>query len=118
MTFGLKDEILMQIRNIIKDFPEVEKVLIYGSRAKGNFRPGSDIDLTFKGNNLNLKILNKISLQIDDLLLPYNFDMSVFEHIDNKDLLEHIGGVGKIFYERQDEKKIIHAGHFSSHKSL
>jgi uncharacterized protein len=107
MTFGLKEETLMQIRNIIRDFPEVEKVFIYGSRAKGTFRPGSDIDLTFKGNNLNLKILNKISLQIDDLLLPYNFGISVFEHIDNKDLLEHIRRVGKVFYQRQHAETII-----------
>ena len=107
MTFGLKEETLMQIRNIIGDFPEVEQVFIYGSRAKGSFRPGSDIDLTFKGNNLNLKILNKISLKIDDLLLPYNFDISVFEHIDNKDLLEHISRVGKVFYQRQHAETII-----------
>lgn len=112
MTFGLKEETLAQIRNIIEDFPQVEQVLIYGSRAKGGFRPGSDIDLTFKGNNLNLKIINKISLQIDDLLLPYTFDISVFEHIDNKDLLEHIGRVGKVFYKRQQEnqiKSILHS---------
>ncbi len=107
MTFGLKEETLMQIRNVISDFPEVEEVLIYGSRAKNYFRPGSDIDLAFKGNKLNLKIINKISLKIDDLLLPYKFDVSVFEHIDNKDLLEHIRLMGKTFYQRQYAATIL-----------
>jgi predicted nucleotidyltransferase len=97
MKFGLKEETLIQIRNVISDFPEVEEVLIYGSRAKNNFRPGSDIDVTFKGNKLNLMIINKISLKIDDLLLPYKFDISVFEHIDNNDLLKHIRLMGKLF---------------------
>lgn len=91
----------MDIKNILTAFPQVETVIIYGSRAKENYRPGSDIDLTFKGNNLNLGILNKISLQIDDLLLPYTFDLSVFDHIDNDDLLDHIERVGKVFYQRE-----------------
>ena len=104
MTFGLKEETLGQIRNIIEGFPQVEQVLIYGSRAKGGFQPGSDIDLTFKGNNLNLKTINKISVQIDDLLLPYTFDIFVFEYIENTDLLEHIERVGKCFYWRQHEE--------------
>lgn len=101
MRFGLKEGIVMDIKNILTAFPQVETVIIYGSRAKENYRPGSDIDLTFKGNNLNLGILNKISLQIDDLLLPYTFDLSVFDHIDNDDLLDHIERVGKVFYQRE-----------------
>ena len=101
MRFGLKENITKSIENILTDFPQVETVIIYGSRAKGNYRPGSDIDFTFKGDNLNLEILNKISLQIDDLLLPYTFDLSVFNHIDNDDLLDHIERVGKVFYQRE-----------------
>lgn len=101
MRFGLKENITKSIENIFTDFPQVEAVIIYGSRAKENYRPGSDIDLTFKGDNLNLGILNKISLQIDDLLLPYTFDLSVFNHIDNDDLLDHIERVGKVFYQRE-----------------
>ena len=99
MEFGLKENITSDIKNILSDFPEVKMVIIYGSRAKGNYKPGSDIDLTFKGDNLSLTILNKISLRIDDLLLPYTFDLSVFAHIDNKDLIEHIERAGKIFYQ-------------------
>lgn len=99
MEFGLKESITSDIKNILSDFPEVKTVIIYGSRAKGNYRPGSDIDLTFIGDNLSLTTLNKISLRIDDLLLPYTFDLSVFAHIDNKDLIEHIERSGKTFYQ-------------------
>lgn len=105
MEFGLKESITSSIKNILIDFPEVKAAIIYGSRAKGNYKPGSDIDLTFKGD-LNLAILNKISLRIDDLLLPYTFDLSVFAHIDNKDLIEHIQRAGKIFYQREPVEAI------------
>lgn len=107
MRFGLKENITEEIINIFTDFPQVGTVIIYGSRAKENYRPGSDIDLTFKGDNLNLGILNKISLRIDDLLLPYTFDLSVYDHIDNNDLLNHIERAGKIFYQRKDVAAII-----------
>jgi uncharacterized protein len=101
MKFGLKTEIVEEIEKILAGFPQVKTVIIYGSRAKGNYRQGSDIDLTFKGNDLNLRILNQISLQIDHLLLPYTFDLSVFEQIDNTDLVNHIERVGKVFYQKE-----------------
>lgn len=100
MMYGLKKEIVNDLQNIFSDFSDVEEVVIYGSRAKGNHKPGSDIDLTFKRNNLTLWIINKISLQIDDFFLPYIFDLSVFDHIDNKDLIDHIERVGQIFYQK------------------
>ena len=104
MIYGLKKEIVNDLKKVFSDFPEVEEVILYGSRAKGNYKPGSDVDLTFKGNNLSLKILNKISLRIDDLFLPYTFDLSVFEHIENKDLIDHIQRIGQIFYRKEYEK--------------
>ncbi|PCI28547.1 MAG: hypothetical protein COB67_06095 [SAR324 cluster bacterium] len=98
MQYGLKEETLLKIKNIFSKFEKVEEVLLYGSRAKGNYKPGSDIDLTLKGATLTLKDLNKISLELDDLLLPYTFDISIFHHIDNPDLITHIKRVGKTFY--------------------
>lgn len=106
MKFGLKEDVIKSIQDILSDFPQVEMVLIYGSRAKGNYRPGSDVDLVFKGDSLNLQILNKISLQLDDLLLPYTFDLSAFDHIDNEYLVEHIERVGEIFYRKEPVKYI------------
>lgn len=100
MKFGLKENIIQKIQQVFASFPQIEEVILYGSRAKGNYKPGSDIDLTLKGHNLNLSIMSKISIQLDDLLLPFTFDLSVFNHIKNKDLLDHIGRVGITFYKK------------------
>jgi len=100
MPYGLKDEIVRQITEVLARHREIEEVLIYGSRAKGTFKPGSDIDLTCKGKGLDLKILNRISIELDDLLLPYTFDLSIYDHISNPDLLDHIARVGRLFYRR------------------
>ena len=98
MRFGLSDAVIGKIHRVFAKYDEVEEVLIYGSRAKGNHRPGSDIDLTFKGEKLDLKLINQIDTDLDDLLLPYNFDLSIYRQIDNPDLLEHIRRVGRVFY--------------------
>lgn len=98
--FGLKLKQINEINKIFSKYNNIDQVYIYGSRALGNYKNGSDIDLTFKGKNLNLSILNKISLDLDDLLLPYTFDLSIYEHIDNKELIKHINDFSKIFYKK------------------
>ena len=97
--YGLNDNTIEELKNIFSKTIQIEKVLIYGSRAKGNFRKGSDIDLSFYGKNLTMDILFKIEEDIEELNLPYIFDLSIFSHIDNEDLTQHINRVGKIFYE-------------------
>jgi uncharacterized protein len=101
MRFGLKEGTIEKINSVFAQFPEVEKVILYGSRAKGNYRNGSDIDLTLIGEGLNLDVLNKIDMKIDDLLLPYSFDNSIYRQINNPDLVEHIERVGKVFYKKE-----------------
>jgi uncharacterized protein len=100
MKYGLEDSTIQKIQDVFSAFRQVEKVVLYGSRAKGNYKPGSDIDLTLKGQNINLSVMNQIGLLLDDLLLPYTFDLSVFEHIKDPNLLEHIDRAGIDFYER------------------
>lgn len=100
--FGLKEEQFRQIQAVFEQFPEIETVLLYGSRAKGNFRPGSDIDITLIGKGLNLGLLNKLSEQLDDLLLPYMFDISIYQQIKNPNMKAHIESVGKDFYKKGD----------------
>ncbi len=100
MEFGLKNIIIEQINFIFTRYPEVEKAIIYGSRAKGNYKTGSDIDLSLKGVDLTLSLIYAIELEIDDLFLPYTFDISIFAQISNIDLIEHINRVGLVFYEK------------------
>ena len=98
MKFGLKEETIEKVQKVFSQFPQIDEVILYGSRAKGNYKEGSDIDLTLKGTGLDLFVLNEISLIIDDLLLPYLFDISIYDNITNQDLLEHIKRVGIPFY--------------------
>ncbi len=101
MKFGLKEEVINQIREALSHYSQIEKAIIYGSRAKGTFRPGSDIDLTLLGENLTLSVVYELSNEIDDLLLPYTFDISILNQISNPDLVEHISRVGVVFYTRE-----------------
>ncbi len=103
MPYGLTTEIVDKINEVFFRFSEVEEAILYGSRAKGNYKPGSDIDLTLKGEKLKLKILNKICLVLDDLLLPYSFDISIFHQISNPDLIDHIERVGLVFYKKEKQ---------------
>ncbi len=100
MRFGLSDEVIGRINSVFLRHPLIDEVIHYGSRAKGNFKTGSDIDLTIKGEQMNLSTLYKVERELDDLLLPYSFDLSIWRHIDNPDLLEHIDRVGVVFYRR------------------
>ena len=98
MQFGIEENILVQIIATLRSFNEIEDAIIYGSRAKGNFKTGSDIDLTLKGKALNLNILTKIELALEELYLPYSFDISIYHHISNSDLIAHIQRIGKSIF--------------------
>jgi uncharacterized protein len=98
--FGLKDKILQEISSVFQSFPEIDSVVIYGSRAKGNYKTGSDIDLTFKGKHLTLNTINKVSLKLDNLYLPWKFDLSIYSQIDNPELIDQIDRVGLVFYSK------------------
>jgi uncharacterized protein len=99
--FGLKLATINKILGVFEHYPEVESAILYGSRAKGNYRNGSDIDLTLTGEQLTYRILGRIEDEIDDLLLPYLFDISIFSHIEDPDVVDHINRVGIPFYQRQ-----------------
>lgn len=98
--FGLKPSTIEKIKAVFSAHPQVEQVILYGSRAKGNFRLGSDIDLTIFGEAVTLSQLLRIEHELDELLLPYKIDLSLHHKIDSPELLEHIKRVGKIFYEK------------------
>ena len=104
MMFGLKNETIQAIQAVLAKYPDVEKAILYRSRAKGNYRPGSDIDLTLTGHHLNLTTLQKIENEIDELLLPYKMDLSLFQQIQDNDMLRHIERVGIMFYPVKEDQ--------------
>jgi predicted nucleotidyltransferase len=97
--FGLPPDTLGTIRQILADFPVVQKAIIYGSRAKGTHRPGSDIDLTLLGEALDLDTLGQIATRLEESTIPYQVDLSVFKLIEHAGLRHHIERVGKVFYQ-------------------
>jgi len=100
MQFGLSDNVIDEINSIFKKYPSISKVIVYGSRAKGNYRTGSDIDLVIFDANNDYKLLAKLMNELDDLLLPYMIDLSFYDEIDNPNLKEHIDRIGIAFYEK------------------
>ena len=76
--YGLRDRDIAAIQNVFKLYPKINKVILYGSRAKGNYRAESDIDLTLQGDELVYADLVAIDNKLDDLLLPYTIDLSIY----------------------------------------
>jgi len=112
LRFGLKQATLQKICAVFAQFPQVDQAVLYGSRAKGNYKNGSDIDLTLYGDeDLTLNVLSKIMDELDDLLLPYTIDLSIFRNIRDPDVVEHIRRVGVTFYERQASRAFTGATH-------
>ena len=99
--FGLKDDTIAKIQGVFASHPQVDKAVIYGSRAKGNQKNGSDIDLTLHGKELTLNILYKIMEDIDELMLPYTIDLSIFHELSDPDFIDHIQRMGILFYEKK-----------------
>ena len=98
--FGLKQEHIAKIQDCMAQFPKIERVIIYGSRAMGNYRLGSDIDFAIIGE-LDFSAMLKLENQLDDLLLPYKIDISLLRTVENPALIDHIQRAGKVFYEKK-----------------
>lgn len=78
----------------------VEKAILYGSRAKGSYKESSDIDIVLQGITLGARDISNIETELDELLLPYKFDLSIYHHLKDSDILDHIQKIGIIFYQR------------------
>lgn len=98
--YGLSDKEFDEMTAIFSKCDNLEKVILYGSRAKGNYKKFSDVDITLEGDNLTLADL----FQIQDLLyesdLPYMYDVLIFSKITNPDLIDHIRRRGVVIWER------------------
>lgn len=110
MKYGLKKDTIDRICAVFARFPQIEKAILYGSRAKGNYKPGSDIDLTLMGEALTLDLCASIATELDDLLLPYTVDLSVFHELNHAKLQEHIERVGQVFYARVESVGMVKPG--------
>lgn len=99
--FGLDRKTLDDFHSVFARYPKVEEVIIYGSRAMGTHRVGSDIDLCMKGRDLNDADCRRIALDLDGLNTPYLVDISVHHLVHSESLLQHIRRVGRSFYRKR-----------------
>jgi len=99
MKYGLSDNTITCLLSIFNKYPGIRQVILYGSRAKGNFRTGSDIDLSLKtDNSFTHNDLLHIASDFDDSSMPYFIDVSIYDKLFNPDLKAHIDRVGKVLY--------------------
>jgi uncharacterized protein len=96
---GFQQSDLAIIISILQKYPEVAGAWLFGSRAKGNYKTGSDVDIALKGEHLTAEITSNISYQLnEETSLPYKFDVLNYHVISNLDLKEHIDRVGIRFF--------------------
>lgn len=99
--FGLDEKVILDIINILKKYKEVESAKIFGSRARGDYRKASDIDIALFGEKLTSAINTKIYYDIDDLYLPYKIDLINFNSIGIENAIrENILKEGVEFYAK------------------
>ncbi len=99
-SLSLSDATLEQICATLARFAQVEKGVLYGSRAKGNFKPGSDTDLTLRGEGLMLTLVGDIEVALNDLLLPFEIDLSIYDQLGHAELLAHIDRFGRVIFQK------------------
>jgi predicted nucleotidyltransferase len=101
MQYGLSAQTLQKIRDVFVRYPQVVEVVLYGSRARGDYKNGSDIDLTLRGGTeLTHTLVSRIANDLDDQLLPYTIDLCIFENIRNPEMVEQIERVGVALYKK------------------
>ena len=99
MEYGLSDNTLKTLNLIFQKYCGISQVVLYGSRAKGCFKTGSDIDLTIKTEEkFSFTDLLNIMNDLDDSNLPYFVDVSIYDNLSNPDLKAHIDRAGKVLY--------------------
>lgn len=95
MPYGLAKEDLTTIRQVVQRFPVVEQVILFGSRAKGNYKPGSDIDLAIKGSHIDHDISVKLAeILNEETMLPYFFNIVHYDLLTEQRLIQHIDRIG------------------------
>jgi uncharacterized protein len=103
--FGLKERDLEDIISILQQQPQVESAVIFGSRAKGNYKNGSDVDIALRGDLVNLQVISQISYLLnEETFMPYKFDIVNYNSIQNNDLVKHIDSIGIPFYKKMKQK--------------
>ncbi|MFW5830953.1 MAG: nucleotidyltransferase domain-containing protein [Prolixibacteraceae bacterium] len=106
--FGIKPKSFQMILSALSEFREIEKAGIYGSRALGTYKPGSDIDLVLYGNKITEDTILKLKVKLEhELPIPYYFDLIHYQTISNLNMKQHIDEQSKVFYSPSTANQIF-----------
>lgn len=97
---GLTEYEINLMKQVFDKTPRLQEVVLYGSRAMGTHRRSSDIDFALVGLNDDLEA-EAVAMELDELPLPYKFDVRALEQIKHQPLREHIERVGVKLYQRR-----------------
>lgn len=100
MKYGITDKEWNKVFSTLSHFPNIQKAILFGSRAKGTNKPFSDIDIALVGNEVSINDLLHLKNEIDDLLLPYEFDFCIYKDLKSQELKSHIVRRGIEIYDR------------------
>ncbi|MGV6808769.1 MAG: nucleotidyltransferase domain-containing protein [bacterium] len=98
---GLTKPQLNLLFDIFKQYPAIDQVTLYGSRAKGTYHERSDIDLVAHGSLLNRDIIAATLLDLDDSDIPYQVDLQSYHDLNNQKLIDHINRIGLTIYQKE-----------------
>lgn len=96
--YGLDDDEMKMMHDIFAQTVNIDKVILYGSRAKGTYKPFSDVDITLVGDQLTEEDLTDVMFRLEESSLPYFCDVSLFKNLSSPDLISHIRRMGKTIY--------------------
>ena len=97
--FGLRDDDIAAIVAVLARYPSVQTAVIFGSRAKGNYKQGSDVDIALQGEGMGNAVAADVAYALnEETIMPYVFDVLNYHAITNADLIAHIDRVGRPFY--------------------
>lgn len=106
MRYGLLPADIAVIGRALQAWPQVNKAIIFGSRAKGNYKPGSDVDIAIVGANIDQSLVAALSFSLnEETFLPYFFDIVHYDTIEEIALKEHINRVGQVIFHREEGKR-------------
>jgi uncharacterized protein len=107
MPYGLLESDINLILESVRSFPEVSELVLFGSRAKGNFKAGSDVDLAIKGASVSYETAVRLADMLnEEKPLPYFFDVLHYEAIADPLLIKHIDRLGIVLYAREPGKQL------------
>lgn len=104
MKYGLSDTTIQKLLQVFQNKPKVQEVILFGSRAKGNYKPGSDIDLAVIGKQITFDDILTLNVRLEELDLPYKIDLINYQTLKDKNVIEHIKRVGIVFYKKEKVK--------------